>query len=205
MKFEKILEGLGGFQSYAKDEFLFLEQDKAEGFFIIRSGQVRVFKMGEQGREIEVVRLGPGDVFGEAVAFVRGNFPAYAQAVEDTNVLFVSMEAIYQKIKEDPRLAVFFLELMARKCITLSQRIETLSLRTVRQRLAQYLLSRCGGEKTRVVRLESKKTELAKILGTIPETLSRTLKQFQEEGTIRVEDKDIAVLDCMKLKSELFS
>jgi CRP/FNR family transcriptional regulator len=94
---------------------------------------------------------------------------------------------------------------MARKCITLSQRIETLSLRTVRQRLAQYLLSHCGGEKTCLVRLESNKTELAKILGTIPETLSRTLKQFQEEGTIRVEDKDIAVLDCMKLKSELFS
>jgi CRP/FNR family transcriptional regulator len=99
--------------------------------------------------------------------------------------------------------ARFFIDLLARKCLILSRRVESLGLETVRQRLARYLLGRCGGAGGCTIRLPVKKSELAAQLGTIAETLSRNLKQLQEDGRIEVRGAEIRVIDCPGLRSEL--
>ncbi len=119
--------------------------------------------------------------------------------------MFFNKDEIFKKIDEVPSIAKFFLNLLARKCIILNKRIETLGLQTVRQRLMQYLLLNCAGEEQCTVELKTKKVELAKILGTISETLSRNLKQLQDEGLIAVEGNKIHVKDCSKLRLELSS
>jgi CRP-like cAMP-binding protein len=106
-------------------------------------------------------------------------------------------------LERDPDIGMFFLHLLAKKCIVLNKRIETLELRTVRQRLIQYLVSSCGSDISCVVALPMKKAELAKLLGTISETLSRNLKQLQEEGLIIVEGHTIHIKDKSRLKEEL--
>jgi CRP/FNR family transcriptional regulator len=159
--------------------------------------------MDEQGKEVEVVRIEPGDFLGEAIVFVSSEFPFYAQAVKDSEVIFLEKKTISQKIEKDPAVAQFFLNLLAKKCITLSNRIEFLGLQTIRQRLIQYLFSSCSGEKQCIIELRLKKVELAKLLGTISETLSRNLKQMQDEGLIEVKGKKIYVKDCLKLRAEL--
>ncbi|GAI30246.1 unnamed protein product, partial [marine sediment metagenome] len=80
-------------------------------------GEIRVFKMDEQGREVEVVRLEAGDFLGEAILFASPVFPFYAQAVKDSQVLFFAKNKIFKKIDEEPSIAKFFLNLLARKCI----------------------------------------------------------------------------------------
>ena len=100
---------------------------------------------------------------------------------------------------------MYFVDLLARKCVVLSNKIESLGLRTVRQRLIRYLLSQCSGEQKCLVELKIKKGELAKILGTISETLSRNLKQMQEEGLIEVEGNRVAIKNCPALREELLS
>lgn len=140
------MKSFGKRRRYRKADYLFNAQDKADGFYYVESGEIRVFKMDEQGKEVEVARLDPGDFLGEAIVFVSPAFPFFAQAVKDSEVLFFDKETIFQKIEEDPTVAKFFLNLLARKCLTLSNRIESLGLRTVRQKLIQYLLSRCSGE-----------------------------------------------------------
>jgi CRP/FNR family transcriptional regulator len=161
--------------------------------------------MDEQGRELEVVRLEPGDFLGEAILFVSSVFPFFAQAVKDSQVLFFDKNRIFKKIDEEPSIAKFFLNLLAKKCFILNRRIETLGLQTVRQRLIQYLLLNCSDEQECTVKLKTKKVELAKILGTISETLSRNLKQIQDEGLIEVEGNKIHINDCSKLRLELLS
>jgi CRP-like cAMP-binding protein len=104
---------------------------------------------------------------------------------------------------KNPGIAEYFVALLARKCVVLSNKIESLGLRTVRQRLIQYILASCSGDKRCLVELKIKKGELAKILGTISETLSRNLKQMQEEGLIEVEGNKILVKDCPALREEL--
>jgi CRP/FNR family transcriptional regulator len=85
----------------------------------------------------------------------------------------------------------------------LSDKIESLGLRTVRQRLIRYLLSRCSGDRECLVDLEVKKGELAKILGTISETLSRNLRHMHEKGLIEVEGNRVRIKDCPALREEL--
>lgn len=199
---QKIIE-LGHRKTYTKDEFLFHADDPAEGFYYLQSGEIRVFKMDEQGKEVEVVRPNPGDFFGEAIVFVQKRYPSYAQAVKDSQVVFFEKNSFFQRLETDPAIGMFFLHLLAKKCIVLNKRIEALELRTVRQRLIQYLVSSCTDDTSCVVTLPMKKAELAKLLGTISETLSRNLKQLQEEGLINVERNTIHIKDKLRLNEEL--
>lgn len=203
VRFENSIKVLGRPKRFHKGEVLFSAQEKADGFYYLESGEIRVFKMDENGREIEVVRLEPGDFLGEAIVFVSSQFPFFAQAVKDSRVLFFDKNDILRSMDRDPLVAKFFVRLLAEKCAVLSQRIESLGLQTVRQRLVHYLLSNCSGEQRCVIELNVKKVELAKILGTIPETLSRNLKQMQEEGLIEVRGNRIRVLDCWRMRSKL--
>jgi CRP/FNR family transcriptional regulator len=200
---EHNIRGLGRNKAYAKDEFLFHADDPAEGFYYLESGEIRVFKMDEQGKEIEVVRLNPGDFFGEAIVFIQDRFPSYAQAVQDSEVLYFAKSAFFQCLEKDPSIGRFFLHLLAKKCIVLNKRIEALELRTVRQRLIQYLVSSYSGEASGLLTLPMKKTEIARLLGTISETLSRNLKQLQEEDLISVKGNSIRIKDLSRLKEEL--
>lgn len=200
---EDRIKALGQEKKFTKWEMLFYAQDKADGLYLVLSGEIRVYKMDDQGKEVEVVRLGPGDFFGEAILFVAEVFPVYAQAVRDAKVVFLEKNELFLHLERDPSLAKFFLTLLAKKCVTLNQRIEILGLHTVRQRLIRYLMSFCQGQESCVVNLSVKKSELAKILGTISETLSRNLKQLQDEGLIDVQANSIHIKDCKRLRSEI--
>jgi len=198
------LNTIGRSRNYNRDEFLFNAGDTAKGFYYIQSGEVRIFRMDEQGREIDIVRLSSGDFFGEAVVFVAAEFPAYAQAVRQSQVLYFSREDVFKQIEIRPETARSIITLLAHKCVVLNKRIETLELRSVRQRLAQFFLSHGRGEKTYEVELKLKKSELASFLGTVPETLSRNLKQLQKENLIEVSGRRITVLDSSGLNDLFF-
>ncbi len=203
MDIPALLKNLGYLKKLKKGEILFTPNQAAAGFYYVLSGEIRVYKMDEQGREVEVVRVGPGGFLGEAIVFALPMFTAFAQAVKDSQGLFFDKKEIDKEIEANPGLAKFFITLMAHKCVVLSNRIESLELRTVRQRLIQYLLTRCSGDNRCLVELKIKKTELAKILGTISETLSRNLKQMQDEGLIEVRGNKILVKNCPSLRNEL--
>jgi len=111
----------------------------------------------------------------------------------------------FKKVKTDTYLGRFFLVLLARKCLVLNERIESLGHRTVRQRLIQYLLSQCQGEKACLVELGIKKSDLARLLGTISPALSRNPREMQEEGLIEVRGKQIQVRECLKMRKALSS
>ena len=200
-----LIKNLGKPKRYTQGSFLFQAEENAAGFYYVETGEIRVFKMDEQGRELEVARLGPGDFLGEAIAFVSGRFPFYAQAAQDSSVYYFEAQALFRRIESDPAIARFFIGLLAQKCVVLSSRVESLGLRTVRQRLIQYLLANCYGPGPCLVELKIRKGELAKRLGTISETLSRVLKQMQKEGLIEVDGRKIHIRDCQKIREELSS
>jgi len=197
------LRSLGVPKKYAKGRFLFGSGEKAEGFYFVVAGEIRAFSMDEQGREVEVVRLRAGDFLGEAVALAGGVYPIHAQAVRDSRILYFDRRRVLSGLSREPEAARFFVELLARKCLVLNERIEALGLRTVRQRIVQYLLSRCAGGGACLVELAVRKSELARLLGTIPETLSRNLRQMQDDGLIEVKGQRIKVLDCPKLRAAI--
>lgn len=197
------IRNLGRERRLDKGASLFRADEAAESFYYLLHGEIRVFKLDDQGREMEVTRLAAGDFVGEAFALVGGRFPFFGQASRDSRVLAFSAPAVERAIASDPAAARFFVRLLARKCVSLSGRVESLGMRTVPQRLAEFLLSRCGGPGGCLVDLPMSKGELAKSLGTVSETLSRTLRQFRDAGLIEVRGPSIRVLDCAGLKSRL--
>ncbi|MDI6698629.1 MAG: Crp/Fnr family transcriptional regulator [Candidatus Saccharicenans sp.] len=198
------ITSLGIRKKLAKKQYLFTSGQEAAGFFYLISGEIRVFKMDRQAKEVEVVRIKPGDFFGEAAAFTSSCYPAYAEAVAESEVIFFNKQQFFQRLDKNPAVARFFIKLLAEKCLILNERIESLGLKTVRQRLAQYLLSRCSGQTGCLVEVRVKKSDLARLLGTVPETLSRTLKTFQEEGLIERHGWKIKIKNCPRLKQEIF-
>ena len=197
------LEGAGLRRAFPRGASLFLAGEAAENFYFLKAGEVRVFRTDSQGREVEVARLRAGDFLGEAVALAGVAYPASAQAVRDTLTLSFSREPILALAGRDPAVARFLVDLLARKCLVLNERVEALGLRTVRLRLTQYLLSHCSGERGCLIELRLKKADLARLLGTVPETLSRTLKQLEREGLIEVHGARIKVRNCTGLRMGL--
>jgi CRP/FNR family transcriptional regulator, dissimilatory nitrate respiration regulator len=193
---------IGREAAFPKGSFLFQAEEPADAFYFILDGEIRVFKMDDQGRELEVTRLGGGEFVGEAFALVHGCYPFFAQAARESKALVFGAEAAEKAIEADPGTARFFVRLLARKCVQLSGRVESLGMKTVRQRLAAYLMAGCGGAGPCAIALPMKKGDLAKALGTVGETLSRSLRQMQDEGLIRVEGKTIRVIDCLGLRRE---
>ena len=190
-------------KTFRSGEWLFQAGDAADGLYLVEEGEVRIYKMDAQGREVEVVRLGPGDFFGEAILFVSDEFPAFAQVIRPADVLFLDKGILLRDLESVPGLARDLLTLLARKCVILNRRIEVLNLQSVRQRLIRFLLSHCRGERSCTIRLDIKKAELAQLLGTISETLSRNLKQLQDAGLIEVDGRSLHIKDCRKLRAAL--
>ncbi len=183
-------------KTFGRGEWIFSDGDDGEGFFVILRGGVKVFKLSPAGKEQILHLFGPGDSFGEVAVFEGGPFPANAQALEETRALFFPRAAFRTLLKENPDLALQLLAELSRKLREFTRQIESLSLKEIPARLAAYLLwlARKQGQ-GREVTLSISKGELASLLGTIPETLSRILARLSAQGLIRVAGRRIALLD----------
>jgi len=202
---EAKIRELGRLKIYPAGASLFRAGERAESFFRVESGVVRVVRMDENGRELQVARLGAGDFLGEAFVLTGLAYPFSAEAAEETTAVRFEAGRIRRAIAADPQIALFFVALLAGKCVMLSGRVESFGLKTVRQRFAQYLLRSCEGAPAGrcVVGLTVKKSELAGLLGTVGETLSRTLKAMASDKLIEVKGREIRVLNCPALRAEI--
>ena len=122
--------------------------------------------------------------------FTGQRFPANAEALSDTSALFFPRNDFVNQIKKDPSLALNMLSILSMRLKRFTGLIENLSLKEVPGRLAAYLLYLSERDKeTNDLTLEISKAQLASILGTIPETLSRILSRMTNEGILESDEK----------------
>jgi len=179
-----------------KGEMIVSEGDDGRGFFVIAEGRIKVFKVSAEGKEQILHIFGPGQPFGEVPVFAGQRFPANAQAIDNAKVLFLPRAAIVDLITANPSLALNMLAEMSRKLRLFAIQIENLSLKEMPARLASYLIHLADEQdQEEVVTLKISKGQLASILGTIPETLSRIFAKLSGNNLIRVDGKNITLLD----------
>ncbi len=179
-----------------KGEIIFSEGEEGNGFFVIAEGRVKIFKVSAEGKEQILHIFGPGQPFGEVPVFAGQRFPATAQALEKTRALFLPRAAIVDLIAANPSLALNMLAVMSTKLRQFAVQIENLSLKEMPARLAFYLIFLAEEQDADdVITLKISKGQLASILGTIPETLSRIFAKLSGQNLIRVEGKKITLLD----------
>jgi CRP/FNR family transcriptional regulator len=179
-----------------KGEHIFSEGDPGSGFYIVVEGQIKIYKLSMEGKEHILHIFGPGEPFGEVPVFSGDVFPASAEAVQKSRVLFFPRDRFISLITEDPTLALNMLAVLSKRLRQFTVQIENLSLKEVPGRLAGYLLLLAEEQQnTAEVTLHISKGHLASFLGTIPETLSRILKKMSEQGLIQVNGRKIEILD----------
>ncbi len=179
-----------------KDEMIFHEGDRADGFYIVQTGKIKVFKLSLEGKEQILHIYGPGHIFGEVPVFEGKTFPASSMALEDSRIVFLPRARFVQLITITPALAMDMLADLSRRLREFTVQIENLSLKEVPSRLAAYILTLSieqGSEKR--VTLPVSKVQLANLIGTSPETISRALKKLSGLALIQVESKDILIQD----------
>ena len=193
-------------QEVAAETGLFVQGDAADSFYVLARGKVKIFKTLRDGRTATLRHVQAGETFGETVLFTD-EYPSSAETMSDCVLFKVPTVAFRQLLIAEPDLGISLIAAMARLLVMLNQRVEELLL-PVPARLARYLLDlrddsctmttsgvKCGG-----CVLPTSKRELAARLGTVPETLSRTLDRFKRSGVIALNGSAIEVLDIPALE-----
>lgn len=193
------LAAIASIHKYQSGELIFSQGEEATTFFIVLGGKVQIYKISREGKEMILHLFGPGDIFAEVPIFSGiPHYPANSLCTEDTEVLAIQGVPFQALVRQYPDIGLSLLSVLAQRLHKFSEIIEDLSLRTVDSRLAKYLLSVSENSPDKAVIYIHKKT-LAAILGTIPETLSRTFKKLADQHWIRVDENRIHLLNREQL------
>jgi len=185
-------------QRYPKGNILFEEGENAVGFFVVAKGKVKVYKLSSEGKERVLHVVQPGGSFADAAIFADGCYPAFAETIAASELLFFPKKDFLDLLHRHSQLSINMIAGLSRYLRQFTVQIEDLTFRDVPARLARYLLElseRSGA----TVTLPLSKSQLASNLGTTSETLSRTLRKLIDEELVQVQGKAIEILNAERL------
>jgi len=187
-----------------RDEVLFMTGEAAHGLYVIASGSVRAYRTGGDGREQVIHTEQAGATVGEVPLFDDQPYPSTVAAEEDSAVVFIDKASVLQMCHTHPEIAMAALRALSQRLRRCAALVETLSLRAVGQRLAQWLLNeahargRASGSGIEV-EIPQSKEQIAARVGSVREVVSRALARLEEDGLIRGSGHHIIIPDLEKL------
>jgi len=192
-------------QQFAKGETLVEEGGPGGSVFIIEEGRVRISLKGADGREVTLAHLTDGDCFGEMSMLDGEPRSAQAEAIEPTSVLVGTHDDFIRSLEANPRIAMSLLVTMSRRLRAANELIESLSFLDVQGRVARFLLHIADEEGTPVpegtaIPLPYTRQEMANLVSTSRETLTRVLKNFERLRYIRLLRRRAIILNEPRLR-----
>ena len=182
-----------------RGEILFQRGDRCEGFHIVAFGQVKLALGTAEGAEKVVEIIGPGMSFGEAVLFTDRPYVVSATALVDSLLLHVGKAVLSHELENDPKLARRMLASLSMRLHMLMKDMEALTLHSAAHRVIGYL-ARLEDDGATRVRLPAQKSLVASRLNLTPEYFSRILHDLAAAGLIRIDGRDIEILDAAGLR-----
>jgi len=194
------IRAIANLKHVGKREILFSDGEEAKGFYVILSGKIKLYKISPEGKEQILHIVSTPDAFAEAALFLEGSYPAFAEALTESQLLFFPKRDFIQLIEKNPKLSINMIVSLSHFLRRFASLIEELSLKEVSSRMAKYLIDLSmrlskEGKNSKEVELDLSKTQLASKLGTISETLSRTLAKMKAKGIIDVKKNRILILN----------
>lgn len=193
-------------RKYRTNEVIIHENEPCVGLFIFLSGTAKIFKTSRDGREQVLYFLGAGESFGEVPVFDGGGNPVTLQAMEDSYVMIIEKDDFKRIVNEYPLLAKRTIESLARRVRRLFSLVEDLSFNDVGKRLARLILDLAeekGVQRDGKIVIEMNMThqEIAAVVGTVREMVSRSLKKLERGKIIRSNGHEIAILNKEELEA----
>jgi CRP-like cAMP-binding protein len=191
--------------TYERGESIFYAGNPPLAVYCVYEGRVKLYKTGRRGEEQVIRLLGPGEMTGYRALLADEPYAATAEAIERTVICTISRSTLISLVRESPDLALHLLAKMAGELRRSEELMVSRTEDPVRVRTAQLLLWLCGhihdpSAAPVQIKVPLRRTEMAQMIGTTPETLSRTLHQFAERGLLELSRVDIVVVDSAGLR-----
>ncbi|HEY2940822.1 MAG TPA: Crp/Fnr family transcriptional regulator [Vicinamibacteria bacterium] len=183
---------------YPKDTVVFFENEEGDFFFTILEGRIKVTILGDDGREVILSVLGPGDFFGEMALLDNEPRSATAIAVEESELLSLHRNDFQSVLNDNKSITSALIRVLSARLRRANHQISTLALLDVYGRVARVIvdMAREEGKRLRDGRIAFRRAthqEIANRIGTTRETVTRMLKDLERQGLIHVEGKEIVV------------
>ena len=195
-------------RTYTPGEIIIIEGDPCQAAYFVAEGQVRIYRLSPGGREQVLVQLGPGQAFNTVPPFQpHGINHANVEALTPVTLYAIPCDDPHRLVGECPEMALALLRDFAGRLDHLTNLVEDLSLRTVRGRLARFLLEHAstdlsGTAEADAVTQRWTQEEIAVHLGTVRDMVGRTLRAFADAGLVRMDRQRLVLLDREGLEAE---
>jgi CRP/FNR family transcriptional regulator, cyclic AMP receptor protein len=196
-------------RTWKKNSYIFLQGEPLDNVYFVDEGKVKIYKSDINGREQIVSILKKGEMFPHVGFFRKGSYPANAEVLEKATIVVVPIAKFENVLIENPELCIKVFHILGEKIVDLQNRLEEQILNNTYEQIVK-LLVRLGEEHgtknedgTLTLKNEFTNKDLANMIGTTRETVSRTLTKMKKEELIEMDEDGNMIIDPEALMDEL--
>ncbi len=182
---------------------LFMEGDTPSHLYYVVSGKIKVFKSNETGKELIVDIYKEGDFFGYVELIEGCKHKEFAMAIENSEVALIPKEDFYQLLYSDHDIALIFINLLAKSYSDAEEKLIHLAYNSARKRVAEaiiFVYEKYQKEGEPKLMFNLMRENISSLSGISPESVSRNLSDFRDQGLIETHNGNLRILDLEKLK-----
>lgn len=188
-------------RAYPRNSVILFEDDPGDALYVVANGQVKVVLIGEDGREVILSVMGPGEFFGEMSLLDDEPRSAHVIAMEDSSLAVLRREDFEGLLTSSPQIALALLRELSRRLRRADEKVGSLVLLDVQGRVARLLLDMAGEEGGERITRRLTHHTIAQMIGSSRETVSRTMRDLTDKGLIAVQRRDIVIRDRAALEA----
>lgn len=193
------IERLTAMTTCRRGKVFYTPGETGEVLFILKRGRVNLYRINPDGKKLITATIGPGTVFGEMSLVGQGMYDTFAEAAEECTLCVMSRSDVEHLLLSKPRVGLRFMELMANRLREVEARMETVAFKSVAARLASSLLQLAEDAHGQIVGVSHQ--DLADMVGTYRETVTRILNEFRNEGYVDLGRLHLTVLQPEALRA----
>jgi len=193
------------FADYPTGQIFYAPEESGDRLYILRRGRVRIYKLSPEGRALTLLVLEPLSIFGEMALVDEWQHDSFAEAMSDVTIGVIGRSEMRTILNRHPAVALRFMNIMSQRVRALESKLADIAFKSVPQRLAPVLLNLADTQAERhddappaVVRYTHQ--QLAEMIGSYRETVTKAVGEFREAGLIRVEEEAIYLTDLARLQ-----
>lgn len=182
----------------SKGRVFYRPEELGEVLFILKEGQVQLYRISPEGKKLVITTLGPHTLFGEMALLGTKMHNTFAEAVDDCLICVMSRTDLERLILSKPQVALRVLEITGKRLREAEERLENMAFKGIPARLASLLL-RLAAERDTLEIVGLTHQDLAESVGTYRETATQVLNDLKSQGLIEIGRKRITILDQDRL------
>lgn len=196
-------------REWKKQSHVFLQGDPLENVYFIKNGKIKIYKSDINGKEQIVAIAKKGEMFPHVGFFRKGDYPAYSEVLEPSTLIAIPISNFESVLIENPELCIKVFKVLGEKIVDLQNRLEEQILNNTYEQIIKLLIrlgQKHGTELedgTILLKSEFTNKDLASMIGTTRETISRTLTKMKKDELIEVDDEGNMILDIDVLLEEI--